>query len=420
MSVRVKLLGGGEEIGRNAIELSYDGRSILLDYGAAFNSKIEFPLSVNLRNLAGIIISHAHLDHIGGLPLIYGSAISPRIYYNDITAELMRLLLLDFLKISRGNLQFDEVSISKILEKGEKVPFKSVFNIENFLIKVGNAGHIPGSWIISVDVGNKKVLYTGDFNVYDSELLDGADIIDKDVDLLICESTYACINHIDRTTVVNNFIETVIETLDNNGIVFIPSFSVGRSQEVLCILRKFNINYPIYLDGMARTASNIMLKYPTYFKNYKLLEDSHSFATFINNEKYRKKVVNEPAIIISPAGMLKGGPAIHYIKKVIASEKNSIVFVGYIAKHTPARTILENRILDFENFKEKVKAKVYWFSLSSHSDMKGIISYIKKVNPRKVLFIHGEPERMIEMVNFLKEQESIEATIGKTGESFEI
>lgn len=420
MSINVKILGGGEEIGKNAIEVNYGDKSLLLDYGVSFNSKIEFPLNVNLRKLAGILVSHAHLDHVGALPLIYSSSITPTIYFNKITAELMRLLLYDFLKISKENLQFDETSIEKILEKGHEVPFKHSFEIDAFSVKVGNAGHIPGSWVIGVEAKNKKILYTGDFNVYETELSEGAEIIDTNVDLLICESTYACINHINRNKVIDGFIEKTLETLDNKGTVLIPSFSVGRSQEILCILKRYNINYPIYLDGMARKASNIMLKYPEYFKNYKLLQEAHSSITIINNERDRKKIANEPSIIISPAGMLKGGPAIHYIKKVVNNEKNSIIFVGYLAENTPARKILENRILEIEDEREKVKAKVYWFSLSSHSDMKGIIQFVKKVNPQHTVFIHGEPERTIEMANLLREQESISVSVGKNGETFEL
>jgi|BEDMetMinimDraft_2_1075160.scaffolds.fasta_scaffold02282_2 putative mRNA 3-end processing factor len=420
MAVFIKLLGGGGEIGRNAIEINYNNNSILLDYGVIFNSEIGFPLNVNLKKLIGIIISHAHLDHIGALPLIYSSSINPKIYFNSMTSELMNLLLLDFLKVSKGNLQFDETGILKIFEKSSNVPFKYDFIINDFSIKVGNAGHIPGSWIISVEVKNKKILYTGDFNVYDTKLLNGAEVIERNVDLLICESTYACVNHIDRQKVEKLFIEKVLETLENKGNVLIPSFAVGRSQEILCILQKYNIKYPIFLDGMARKASSIMLKYPEYFKDYNLLKSSHDLAIWVNNERERKRILDEPSIIISPAGMLKGGPALNYIKKIISDSRNSILFVGYLAENTPGREILESHTFTTETSKEKVKANVYWFGLSSHTDMKGIIDYIKEVNPQKVMFIHGEVERIIEMSKLIKNNYSIDIILGKTGESIEV
>jgi Predicted exonuclease of the beta-lactamase fold involved in RNA processing len=195
---------------------------------------------------------------------------------------------------------------------------------------------------------------------------------------------------------------------------------VGRSQEILCILQKYNIKYPIFLDGMARKASSIMLKYPEYFKDYNLLKSSHDLAIWVNNERERKRILDEPSIIISPAGMLKGGPALNYIKKIISDSRNSILFVGYLAENTPGREILESHTFTTETSKEKVKANVYWFGLSSHTDMKGIIDYIKEVNPQKVMFIHGEVERIIEMSKLIKNNYSIDIILGKTGESIEV
>jgi putative mRNA 3-end processing factor len=421
MEIKVRILGGGLEIGRNAIEIKYNNSSLLLDYGISFNYHIDFPLVPNIKNIEGVIISHAHLDHTGGLPLIYGSTIKPPIYVNDLTFELMELLLNDFLKISKNKLQFDNTVISEIRSKTKLINFSSSFHLNSFYIKTYNAGHIPGSWLVLISVKEKNILYTGDFNIYDSKLIKGADLINENIDLLICEGTYACINHINRSLLERALIEEINKTLDNGGNVLIPSFSIGRSQEILCLLYEYKVNYPIYLDGMARSASKIMLKYPEYFRNYDLLNKSHERAIWISKEEERRNIMDEPSIIISPAGMLKGGAAIYYIKKIIKKEKNAIFFVGYLSKGTPGREILENKILRLPTGVEKVKARVDWFGISSHTDMQGIISYIKAINPSTVLFIHCEWPRIHEMKKMLETNfKDIKFIIAENGKEYKI
>jgi Predicted exonuclease of the beta-lactamase fold involved in RNA processing len=421
MEVKVKVLGGGLEIGKNAIEIYYNNKSLLLDYGVIFNDHIEFPLIPNIKNTEGVIVSHSHLDHTGGLPLIYSSTLKPPLYINELTLELTDLLLYDFLKISKNRLQFDKVAIEEVKSKAVLLKLRSEFHINSFYIKTFNAGHIPGSWMVFINIKDKNILYTGDFNVYESKLIKGAEIINEDVDLLICEGTYACINHINRSLLEKDLIERINETLDNGGNVLIPSFSIGRSQEILCLLYEYGIDYPIYLDGMARSVSKILLKFPEYFRDYDLLEKAHRKAIWIESEDERRNTMGDPSIIISPAGMLKGGAAMYYVKKIIKNEKNAIFFVGYLSKDTPARKILENKTLNLPTGIEKVRAKVDWFGISSHSDMHGIISFINTINPSKVLFIHCEPQRIIEMKKLLENKfKDTEFIIAENGREYQI
>ncbi len=419
MVVKVRILGGGLEIGRNALELTSNNRSLLLDYGASFNGHLDFPLPVSLKKIEGVICSHAHLDHTAGIPLIYSSSIQPNLYTNPITYDLTNLLLLDFMKIAKNRLQFDSVVMENIHKKTIFKTLNSEFQVGDFTIKTYSAGHIPGSWIILVEVAGKCILYTGDINVYDTRLLKGADLVDEDIDLMLCESTYACINHMERNKLEEEFVSRILEILDNGGNVLIPSFSVGRSQEILCILYAHNVDYPIFLDGMARSASSIMLKYPEYFKDYELLRKSLSNVRMINSRKDRREVLKEPSIIVSPAGMLKGGASTYYVQRLARDRKSAIFFVGYLSKDTPAREVLENGVLVNEKGKEKVLAEVGWFGFSSHADMKGLINYIEKVSPETVFFIHGEFFRMIEMVNEIRKI-GIKCDVISNGEEIEI
>ncbi|MDT7892129.1 MAG: MBL fold metallo-hydrolase [Thermoproteota archaeon] len=420
MSINIRILGAGQEVGRNAIEITHENSSILLDYGAYFNSIVDFPLPPTIKQLRGIICSHAHLDHSAGLPLIYGSSRPPPLYMNSMTLDLINLLLYDFIKIAKDKIQFDSSVLNLINKHAIIKDNYSEFYIDNFYIRTLNAGHIPGSWIVFVEVNNKKILYTGDINVYDSFLLKSADIMNDPVDLMICESTYACVNHIKREILISELVDRTLEILENGGNVLIPSFSVGRSQEIACIFEENKLGYPIYMDGMARAASEIMLKHPEYFKNYELLKRAISNLNIINSKKDRKEAMNEPSIIISPAGMLKGGAAIYYVNKIAKDPKSAIFFVGYLSKETPGREVLEKRVIQSEKGIEPVLAQLDWFGISSHADMSGLINYIKKVNPEKLILIHGEYFRMIEMSKLIKEELDIECFIPKNGEEFQI
>jgi len=416
MTIKIKFLGGAQEIGRNAIEIEHEGSSILLDYGASFNSHVDFALPVNVKRLRGVICSHAHLDHTAGMPLIYSSSSAPPLYVNSLSLDLTYLLIQDFIKISKNRLQFDATVLPLIGERSKIMGINSDFYIDDFFVKTRNAGHIPGSWIILVEIDNKRILYTGDINTYESFLLRGADKINESIDLMICESTYACVNHIPRERLIEELVERTREVLDNGGNVLIPSFSVGRSQEIACIFTKNHLDYPIYMDGMARTASEIMLKHPEFFKDYSLLKEAISNVRIINSKKDRKEALKEPSVIISPAGMLKGGAATYYVSRIIKEPKNAIFFVGYLSKETPGRDMLENRVFISDKGEEKVKAELDWFGISSHSDMKGLIEYIKQVNPEKLVLIHGEFFRMQEMANIIKSQLGIDCAIPKNGE----
>src|SRR5579875_360250 len=415
MSVKIRFLGGAQEIGRNAIEIDHDNSSLLLDYGASFNSTVDFAMPVQIKKLKGIICSHAHLDHTAGFPLIYSSSLAPPLFINSTTLDLTNLLIQDFIKISKNKLQFDSTVLPLINEKARIIEDHSEFHIDDFFVKVVSAGHIPGSWVTFIEVGGKKILYTGDINVYDSFLLKGAEKINEDVDLMICESTYACLNHIPRARLIEELVNRSLEVLDNGGNVLIPSFSVGRSQEIACMFTKNNVDYPIYMDGMARTASEIILNHPESVRDYSLLKESLSKVKIINGKKDRKEALEEPSVIISPAGMLKGGAATYYISRIIKEPKNAVFFVGYLAKDTPGREMLEKRIFQSEKGQEPVKSDLDWFGISSHADMKGLIDYIRAINPEKLVLIHGEPFRMLEMSKIVEQELGLDCILPNNG-----
>ncbi len=388
----IKILGSGREIGRAGIVVRSNKGEILLDYGASIEPESPlFPLHYPPKRLSCIILSHAHLDHSGAIPLMYTSRALP-IYLTDLTLEIADLLIRDFLKISGYYIPYEIMELITMRKCARIMDYGIDFYINCFKAKLLNAGHIPGSAMVLLSYENMHILYTSDFNMVETCLLDPADVgsINFDeLDAIILECTYAEYSHPPRENVEREFIEQIIEVLDNDGIVLIPAFAVGRAQEIACVLYKYSIKYPIYIDGMARKIIYLLTKYNKYSKcNFgKMLRNEN--IKIVDGWKTRRRALKEPSVIITPAGMLKGGAVHFYAKKIIGDRKNAIFLVSYQGAMTPGRDLLTKGKLTLENSIFDVNARVYWFDFSSHCGRKELLQFLKLVNPdTKLILVH--------------------------------
>ncbi len=241
-----------------------------------------------------------------------------------------------------------------------------------------------------LEIENKKILYVCDFNLNSTRLLNGARINAKDVDILIIESTYAMKNHPPRRETEKKFFEIIEETIANEGIAVIPCFAVGRSAEVLMILDSFNPDFPIYLDGMSKTATEITLKYPEFLRDARTLKRVLNNVTQVWNGRLRKKIVKEPCAIVASSGMLEGGPSVSYIKYLYNHPESSVIFTGFLIPRTAGRRLVETGRFVTEGFDLKIKMGIYQFDLSAHSGRDDLFNFVNKINPEKVICLHGD------------------------------
>ncbi len=418
--MKIEVLGGGGEIGRIGILLKCNehDKKLLLDYGVMLtDGEPEFPLHVSPRELKAIVLSHAHLDHSGGIPLLYVSE-EPKLITTKLTAEMTELLIQDFIKISGYYLPYESLELNLMLKNVEPVFYGQELKLGKIGLRFFNAGHIPGSMMTLIEVSGKRILYTGDINIINTRLLKGAPRKLPKVDLVIIEGTYATTDHPNRKELEKKFVAEVNEVVSNGGIVLIPAFSVGRSQEVLCILTAYKVKHKVYLDGMARKASRIMLRHPGYFRSYKLLVKALEKAIWISGKSHRKKACKNPGIIISPAGMLKGGTAVFYMKKLAMDEKNAVFLVSYQIPGTPGHILLEKGVFNFGDRIEKVKAKVEWFDFSSHCGRSELIEFIKRAREKgaEIAMIHCEKDSAKILAESIKDELGISITLPSTGE----
>ncbi|MEM1574764.1 MAG: MBL fold metallo-hydrolase [Nitrososphaerota archaeon] len=417
--MKLTFLGGAKEVGRSAILLDIDNKKILLDYGVMLNNEPSFPAYVPAKDIDLIALSHAHLDHSGAIPLFftYGKT---KLVSTSLTFETSRILFQDFIKLSGYYLPYEYLEVHHMLREGRKIYYEETFSYKDLDLIFIEAGHIPGSGQIIIS-NNKRILYTGDFSTIESRLLKGAKIESKDLDAVIIEATYANEDHENRKELEKRFIQEITEIVEEKGKVLIPAFSVGRAQEILCILAAYNFNYPIALDGMAIKVLEMYLRNKEYIKDYHLLKKAANKVDIVTGKKKRRKVLERPGVIISPAGMLKGGPAAFYAEKIAENKRDAIFLVSFQIKNTPGAILLEEGKYLINGKEKKVKAKVKQFKFSSHCGRKELHEFLKKLDTKtKVFIVHGEKENCLILEKYARSNLSLEAYAVDRGGSFYI
>ena len=434
--MKLECLGAGQEVGRSALLLK-GKENILLDYGLKLNpassdvdpegdvflSKTEYPKKIK-DPLHAIILSHAHLDHSGAIPYLYKQSLQTPLFLTPPTLDLSNLLWEDTIKIAKitGNdAGFKPQDIITANDSAYYLDYKKQIQITpNTKVTFYDAGHVVGSVISVVEQENQKVMYTGDFRGSESQMFRGYDKKLPAVDYLITETTYGVENHRDRKEQEKLFTTEILETLENGGSIILPAFAIERSQELISILAKYKINnVPIYLDGMSKKATMIFSQYPEFFTDFKSFKKAVEKVEFVKNRKKRDKVINKQCIIISTAGMLEGGPALGYIKELGADPKNRIILSGYQVKETNGYRLEQTGKLLIDGKSYQPRAKVTKHSFSAHAGRDEILDLIKRVNPRKVICVHGDKKVTNDFKEELKRM-GIDAVNPQNGETVEL
>lgn len=433
--MKIQFLGSAQEVGRSCILVN---DAYLLDAGLKIGpEESEYPLDFSEKDVKAVFLSHAHLDHTGALPLLNHLGLRCPIYATKITKQITKILLHDSIHIEKlsKNPAYSEENINNILSYFQFVEYNKEYELNGagFSAKKGNglgngsrvgndsrikfklfdAGHIPGSGSFLLTINDngkdKTLLYTGDINSITTYLLNGL-IYDKqiakenvkpkfrknklNIDIMICESTYGGRNHPSREAQEKEFLDIVERTVDNKGSVLIPAFSVGRAQEILIMLSKRKFDAPIFLDGMAKKVTNLLLDFPAYVKDAKLLKKAISNVEFVKDFNHRQMIVKNKGIFVTTAGMLDGGPVMDYLKYVYDDEKSAILLTGYQAEGSNGRMVLEQKKVIVDNRMLNVKCFVNKFDFSAHCGQKELLQLLKNLNPTHLIINHGDVEEM--------------------------
>ncbi|MHA1889706.1 MAG: MBL fold metallo-hydrolase [Promethearchaeota archaeon] len=442
--VMIRALGACEEVGRSAFLIENDSAQVLLDYGISMKGSNRLPLDVIPKDLKAIILSHAHVDHSGGLPYLYISGNAP-CFMTKATKDLIKVLLPDTLAISGSMLPYEEIEIKKLMKYIQLLSFgrdEVNFKHNDFKFKLLDAGHIPGSSMVILNIEGKNILYTGDLNTRDTRLLWGAN--NKDIpplDAVIIESTYAATTHPPRVEVEKQFVSAIKDVLSNKGKILIPAFGVARSQEILSILQAYGLTqeYNIAIDGMARSISRVFLKDTGALRTTYSLDRVNIIKSSRGNLE-RMRALKNSDIIITPSGMLKGGPVRFYAPHILQSENNGLFLVSYQVEGTPGRILLDEKRYEDNNFFEgneaedmvpkqdiEVKARIESYDFSSHCDGNDLINFLSSLTFKtdgagpKVLCVHGDRENCIHLEKRINEEiKGVQAFTPKLDDTFEI
>ena len=432
-------LGGFRQVGRSCILITTSESKILLDCG--IHPSVNEPWNayprldwadIDLDEIDAVVISHAHLDHTGFLPVLYKYDYKGPVYCSEPTLALMTLLHTDYVKVSSlegGNLLYDLKDVRELIRHAIPLPYGLVTDISpDTKLVLNNAGHILGSSTIHLHIGEgvHNIVYTGDFKFGRTLLLDSTVWNYPRIETLIMESTYGAKEDImpSREDVEANFVNIINNILKSGGKALIPVPAVGRSQEMMLVLdqnmrNKRMVEAPIFLEGMISEATAIHNNYPEYMARdlmLKILETGENpflseLFTVIDHPNNREEALAQgPAIIMATSGMLEGGPVIEYFSKLASSDKNGVVFVSYQIPGTLGRRVLDgSQQVSLLEDGGKIKivdvnctvAKVDGFS--GHSDYNQLIRYVGKLRSKlqQVVVAHGERRKVANMANIL-------------------
>ena len=418
--MEIKVLGAAGEVGRSAFQVNCDGTNFLLDYGVMFGkprgAPPTYPLHVKPRDIDSVIITHAHLDHSGCVPSLFVSG-NCNVYGTAPTFDLSKLLIQDMIKIEKNSHSFGIPEIDNMMQKSKIIGFKEKITRGNASFELRSSGHVIGGSTVLVESNNKKLFYTGDINLRGSRLLPPADLDIGEVDMVITESTYSQENQMPRNKSEKGLIDFANEVIDRKGTLFIPSFSVERSQEVASVLINSGFKHRIIMDGMALKVNEVLLRYPEYLRNPEIFKNVMDRIVAVRDHNERKKALKEPCVVISPAGMLVGGNAVYYLQELSFSDKNGIALVSYQGEGTPGKKLLDTGKVQTRGKDLNVKAEVKQFQFSGHADRDSLFEMIKnlKGNPR-IMTVHGDDESCTRFAEEIHEKFGFEAHAAKLDE----
>ena len=418
--MEIKVLGAAGEVGRSAFQVNCDGTNFLLDYGVMFGkprgAPPTYPLHVKPRDIDSVIITHAHLDHSGCVPSLFVSG-NCNVYGTAPTFDLSKLLIQDMIKIEKNSHSFGVPEIDNMMAKSKIIGFKEKITRGNASFELRSSGHVIGGSTVLVESKDKKLFYTGDINLRGSRLLPPADLDIGEMDMVITESTYSQENQMPRKESEKGLIDFANEVIDRKGTLFIPSFSVERSQEVASVLINSGFNHKIIMDGMALKVNEVLLRYPEYLRNPEIFKDVIEKVVSVRDHNERKKALSEPCVVISPAGMLVGGNAVYYLQELSFNDRNGIALVSYQGEGTPGKKLLDTGKVQTRGKDLNVKDEVKQFQFSGHADRDSLFEMIKnlKGNP-KIMTVHGDDESCTRFAEEIHERFGFEAHAAKLDE----
>ena len=474
--MKITFLGAAKTVTGSNFLVEGAGKKFLVDCGM-FQGKAELeiendePFEFNPAEIDFMLLTHAHIDHSGRIPKLYNEGFRNKIYTHKATCDLCSIMLPDSGHIQEMEIQwknkkrkrlglkpieplYTAMDAAKSLEVFEPVNYDEIIEIdENIHVRFNDAGHMLGSAVIEVwikeDGKETKTVFTGDLGNNDIPLLDSPTMINS-TDYLVMESTYGSRLHMKSENKAKDFLNIVSETIEKGGKVIIPSFAVGRTQEILYELNnlkdqhkddeEFQKKYseimkvPVYVDSpLAISATEVFKENMNLFdeETQKLIKSGDNPLEFpdlkFTATSDESKALNESkdsCVIISASGMCEVGRIKHHLKHSLWNPNDTILFVGYQAPGTLGYKIVNGeKMVKIFGEEIAVNARVeYLEGYSGHADQEWLMNFIYSFidKPKHIFLVHGEEESQEVLKEKILEETNIGVTIPDLGETYEL
>lgn len=456
--VRLTVLGGGRQVGRSCFLMQTQESRILLDAGVDVSAPIKnaYPYfdcpEFNINELDAIVLSHPHSDHSAMIPLLYKFGYRGPVYCTAPTRDIAALMALDYISVAFKEAKkapFTSTDVKEMVKHTICLDYEEVYDITpDIRLTLYNAGHTLGSAMVHLHIGNglHNFLYTGDLKYQKTQLLEPAITKFPRLETVMIEATYGGKDNIlpPREKAEEEIVEHIQKTIERGGKVLIPVLGVGRAQEIMLVIEKLiregkMKEIPVYVQGMVWDITGIHTAYPDFLNNEvkKAIfhQDRNPFLSPIfkrvGSAKERKQIIEEkgPGVILATSGMMQGGASVEFFRQMAENPKNTIIFVSYLGEGSLGRRVQSGEkqfTLENENGKpERVEVKMEVYTVegfSGHAGRNELTKYIYNLDPRpkKVIIIHGENSRCLDLASTLHKMGRIETTAPKNLEAVRI
>jgi uncharacterized protein len=426
--MQLTFLGGADEVGASCTLIEMGGKRLLVDAGIRISPRTsrgiqndQLPDLHPISEAGGpdyILVTHAHTDHTGALPLVVERYPHVPVLGTRPTIALTRILQADAQRIMRSKHEqegelpiFDEVASQRLMDNFQPVEFNQPVRLgEGLQVSFHPSGHIAGAGMLVLEGEEGTLVMSGDLSLNDQRAVVSASVPRVKADALVLESTYGGRLHANRVAEERRLIETLKQITERGGTALIPAFALGRAQEVIQIIlaHRDQLDAPVYVDGMVRSVCQGYVGFADLLPPSTVRMAGEKALFFRENIKpvesatMREEIARagQPAVVVASSGMLTGGASVVYARHIAADERSAILLTGYQDEEAPGRFLQrlmkeretdETPTLNLDGKRVTVRCEIDTYSLSAHADEAELVSVAEALNAQEIMLVHGDP-----------------------------